>query len=55
MSLVFAVGLWRVGSSRWGALLIGAWAVGLLGAGAFRTDPVANSTGFGPPAFGERA
>ncbi|MFC8807744.1 DUF998 domain-containing protein [Streptomyces anthocyanicus] len=55
LSLVFAVGLWRVGFSRWGALLIGAWAVGLLGAGAFRTDPVANSTGFGPPAFGERA
>lgn len=40
LSLVFAVGLWRVGPSRWGALLIGAWAVGLLGAGAFRTDPV---------------
>lgn len=35
LPLVFAVGLWRVGFSRWGALLIGAWAVGLLGAGAF--------------------
>jgi hypothetical protein len=40
LSLIFAVGLWRVGPSRWGALLIGVWAVGLLGAGAFRTDPV---------------
>jgi hypothetical protein len=40
LSLIFAVGLWRAGSSRWGALLIGVWAVGLLGAGAFRTDPV---------------
>ncbi|AZS76894.1 DUF998 domain-containing protein [Streptomyces lydicus] len=40
LSLIFAMGLWRVGTSRWGALLIGIWAVGLLGAGAFRTDPV---------------
>ncbi|MFD4527299.1 DUF998 domain-containing protein [Streptomyces sp. NPDC058470] len=40
LSLIFAVGLWRVGPSHWGALLIGVWAVGLLGAGAFRTDPV---------------
>ncbi|AZQ36286.1 DUF998 domain-containing protein [Streptomyces cyaneochromogenes] len=40
LSLIFAVGLWREGPSHWGALLIGAWAVGLLGAGAFRTDPV---------------
>ncbi|WP_217212737.1 DUF998 domain-containing protein [Streptomyces sp. AC550_RSS872] len=40
LSLIFAVVLWRDGPSRWGALLIGAWAVGLLGAGAFRTDPV---------------
>ncbi|MFF4019346.1 DUF998 domain-containing protein [Streptomyces sp. NPDC001843] len=40
LSLVFAVGLWGVGPSRWGAALIGAWAVGLLGAGIFRTDPV---------------
>ncbi|MGW2386898.1 DUF998 domain-containing protein [Streptomyces sp. NPDC001658] len=40
LSLGFAVGLWQVGPSRWGALLIGTWAVGLLGAGAFRTDPV---------------
>ncbi|WJY36011.1 DUF998 domain-containing protein [Streptomyces sp. P9-2B-2] len=40
LTLTFAVGLWRAGPSRWGALLIGVWAVGLLGAGAFRTDPV---------------
>ncbi|MGI5347411.1 DUF998 domain-containing protein [Streptomyces sp. CA-250714] len=40
LSLMFAAGLWRVGPSRWGAVLIGVWAVGLLGAGAFRTDPV---------------
>ncbi|MFF0429505.1 DUF998 domain-containing protein [Streptomyces sp. NPDC004520] len=40
LSLIFAVGLWRVGPSHWGALLIATWAVGLLGAGAFRTDPV---------------
>ncbi|MEU6332112.1 DUF998 domain-containing protein [Streptomyces sp. NPDC047049] len=40
LSLLFAVGLWRAGPSHWGALLIGVWAVGLLGAGAFRTDPV---------------
>lgn len=40
LSLFFAVGLWRIGPSRWGAVLIGVWAVGLLGAGIFRTDPV---------------
>ncbi|MEU8682119.1 DUF998 domain-containing protein [Streptomyces sp. NPDC048611] len=40
LSLIFAVGLWHNGPSRWGALLMGTWAVGLLGAGAFRTDPV---------------
>jgi hypothetical protein len=40
LSLIFAVGLWLEGPSRWGALLMAAWAVGLLGAGAFRTDPV---------------
>lgn len=40
LSLLFAVGLWDAGPSRWGALLVGVWAVGLLGAGAFRTDPV---------------
>ncbi|MES5824686.1 DUF998 domain-containing protein [Streptomyces sp. RG80] len=40
LSLIFAVGLWRAGPSHWGALLIGVWAIGLLGAGACRTDPV---------------
>ncbi|WP_405796801.1 DUF998 domain-containing protein [Streptomyces sp. NBC_01506] len=40
LSLAFAVGLWRTGSAPWGALLVGAWGAGLLGAGAFRTDPV---------------
>lgn len=40
LSLIFAVGLWRAGPSHWGALLIGIWAIGLLGAGACRTDPV---------------
>ncbi|MGW3008046.1 DUF998 domain-containing protein [Streptomyces sp. NPDC001219] len=40
LSLLFAVGLCRTGPSRWGAPLIGVWAVGLLGAGACRTDPV---------------
>ncbi|WP_405021304.1 DUF998 domain-containing protein [Kitasatospora sp. NBC_00070] len=39
LTLAFAVGLWRAGPP-WGALLIGIWAVGLLGAGTFRTDPV---------------
>ncbi|MEU5576115.1 DUF998 domain-containing protein [Streptomyces huasconensis] len=41
LSSAFAVGLWCAGASPWGALLVGGWAVGLLGAGLFRTDPVA--------------
>ncbi|MFF4734129.1 DUF998 domain-containing protein [Streptomyces mirabilis] len=40
LSLILAVGLWHVGPSRWGPLLMGTWAVGLLGAGVFQTDPV---------------
>jgi hypothetical membrane protein len=44
LALAFAVGLWRVrasrGGSTWGSLLIGAFAVGLIGAGIFVTDPV---------------
>ncbi|MBT2424107.1 DUF998 domain-containing protein [Streptomyces sp. ISL-22] len=40
LSLALSAGLWRVGPSRWGALLVGLWAVGLVGAGIFRTDPV---------------
>ncbi|GAA0391555.1 DUF998 domain-containing protein [Microbispora corallina] len=45
LSLAFAVGLWRAGPSHWGALLVGAWAIALLCAGIFRTDPV---SGFPP-------
>ncbi|MFI6085954.1 DUF998 domain-containing protein [Streptomyces sp. NPDC051217] len=40
LSAAFAAGLWREGVSGWGAPLIGVWAIGLLGAGLFRTDPV---------------
>lgn len=40
LSLAFAVGLWNAGPSRVGAVLMGIWALGLVGAGAFRTDPV---------------
>jgi hypothetical protein len=44
VTLAFAIGLRRalqpLGGSRWGPLLIGAYAIGLLGAGIFVTDPV---------------
>jgi hypothetical protein len=44
LTLAFTVGLRHAfGSpegSTWGTLLVGAWAVGLLGAGLFVTDPV---------------
>ena len=44
LTLAFAVGLWRAlppgRGSTWGPLLVGVWAVGLLGAGVFVTDPV---------------
>ena len=44
LTLAFSVGLWRVfrppEGSTWGPLLVGVWAVGLLGAGVFVTDPV---------------
>jgi hypothetical protein len=44
LSLAFAVGLWHalrpLGGSTWGPLLAGAFAVGLVGAGIFVTDPV---------------
>ena len=44
LTLAFAAGLWhtlRPGKgSVWGPLLVGVWAVGLLGAGVFVTDPV---------------
>jgi hypothetical protein len=45
LTLAFAVGvrrvLWPRKVSIWGPLLIGLWAVGLLGAGVFVTDPTA--------------
>jgi Protein of unknown function (DUF998) len=44
LTLAFAIGLWRalrpLGGSTWGPLLVGAHAIGLLGAGIFVTDPV---------------
>jgi hypothetical protein len=44
LTLAFAAGLqlalWPGKGSTWGPLLIGAWAIGLLGAGIFPTDPV---------------
>jgi hypothetical membrane protein len=44
LMLAFAVGLSRAirprGGSRWGPLLVGLYAVGLIGAGIFATDPV---------------
>jgi hypothetical membrane protein len=43
LGLAFAVGLWRArasrGSSTWGSLLVAAFAIGLIGAGIFVTDP----------------
>jgi hypothetical protein len=44
LTLAFAAGLrpalWPGKGSMWGPLLIGVWAIGLLGAGIFPTDPV---------------
>ena len=44
LTLAFSIGLRRAllpgKGSTWGPLLIGTWAVGLLGAGVFVTDPV---------------
>jgi hypothetical protein len=44
LTLTYAVGLWRAlrtpGGSTWGPLLVGLFAIGLLGAGIFLTDPV---------------
>lgn len=44
LTLAFAAGLWRAlqpgKGSTLGPLLVGVWAVGLLGAGVFVTDPV---------------
>jgi len=38
LTVAFAIGLWR--EARLGAVLVGLWGVGLLGAGVFTTDPV---------------
>lgn len=55
LTLAFAVGLRRAlgpgKGSTWGPLLVGVWAVGLLGAGIFVTDPV---SGY-PPGRPDRA
>jgi hypothetical protein len=44
LTLAFAWGLrlalWSGKGSTWGPLLVGVWAIGLLGAGVFVTDPV---------------
>src|SRR4051794_6741199 len=44
LTLAFAIGVRRAlqprGGSRWGPLLIGVYAIGLLGAGLFLTDPL---------------
>jgi hypothetical protein len=40
LTVAFAIGLRRASGSRWGALLVGIWGIGLLGAGLFVTDPV---------------
>jgi hypothetical membrane protein len=52
--LAFAVGLRRafrpLGGSTWGPFLVGVWAIGLLGAGIFVTDPV---SGY-PPGTSDR-
>ena len=54
LTLAFAAGLRRAfrppEGSTWGPLLVGVWAVGLLGAGIFVTDPV---SGY-PPGFPDR-
>ena len=44
LTLTFAVGLWRAlrspKGSSWGPFLVGCWAIGLIGAGIFPTDPI---------------
>lgn len=40
LSMLFAIGLWHDGPSRWGAVLIGLRGLGLVAAGLFRADPV---------------
>lgn len=50
LTIAFAVGLWR--EARLGAVLVGGWGVGLLGAGIFTTDPVSGYP-LGTPAIVE--
>ncbi|MEV7006241.1 DUF998 domain-containing protein [Streptosporangium sp. NPDC051022] len=59
LTIVFAVGLQRTlrrGPGRlWGPLLVGVWAIGLVGAGLFTTDPVSGYPPGSPnlmPAYG---
>jgi hypothetical protein len=40
LTIAFAVGLRRLGTSRWGPLLIAAIGVGFIGAGLFTADPI---------------
>src|SRR5262245_9158807 len=40
LTLAFAVGLWRLGPSRWGPILVGLIGLGFIGAGLFTTDPI---------------
>jgi hypothetical protein len=48
LTIAFAVGVWR-SRLRAGAVLIGVWGVGLLGAGLFVTDPVSGFPVGTPP------
>jgi hypothetical protein len=48
LTIAFAVGVWRP-RLRAGAVLIGVWGVGLLGAGLFVTDPVSGFPVGTPP------
>ena len=40
LTVAFAVGLWRLGPSRWGPILVGLIGLGFIGAGLFATDPI---------------
>jgi hypothetical protein len=48
LTIAFAAGLWRTGV-RAGAVLIGIWGLGLVGAGVFVTDPVSGFPVGTPP------